>query len=241
MLRLFLTAVAASVLLLTSAPASSAQQGDPDEGAHWTRPEVVVQLRAVGKQGQPFEGLKPEDLRVTVEGQPQNLLYFLRRTAEPLHVVIMLDASASQELVLPQIQPAAAEFVSALLREGRNDAAVVSFTDEAKVLQGLTADATSVRRAIGSVRFIPPPGYTGGGILISGRPPKKPDPALRAAMTAIWDSLASVCDELFAQAKEGPRAVLLVSDGVDTTSGSKRDKAVERLFREGGSGFRSRI
>src|ERR1044072_397707 len=99
MLRLFLTAVAASVLLLTSAPASSAQQGDPDEGAHWTRPEVVVQLRAVGKQGQPFEGLKPEDLRVTVEGQPQNLLYFLRRTDGPPHVGIMPEPRAAHGVV----------------------------------------------------------------------------------------------------------------------------------------------
>src|SRR5215211_6138866 len=98
-LRLVLTA-----LLLTFsvfAPAASARQdAGEDEGRPHT-PLVVVPLSAVDKEGRPVEGLKPEDLRVTVEGQPQNLAYFMRRTEEPVHVVIMLDASASQESVLP--------------------------------------------------------------------------------------------------------------------------------------------
>lgn len=226
--------LALAALCLTAGvfvPASWARQADADEGVHRKRPEVVVQLRAVDKQGQPFEGLKPEDLRVTIEGQPQSLLYFMRATEEPLHVVFMLDASASQERLLPLIQLAAVDLASTLLREGRNDAAVVSFTGDAKVVQGLTADTTTIRRAIASVEFIPPPGYAGGGIMVG--PPKPNTPVSRAGSTAIWEALVTACEEVFAHAKPGRRAVVLVSDGVDTSSRIKLQQAVERLTREG--------
>lgn len=214
------------------APAASARQVDEDFGDP-ERDVVVVRLGAVDREGRAVEGLKPEDLRVTVEGQPQNLLFFSKQTEEPLHVVILLDASASQEGVLPFAQEAADRLVPALLtRGGPNDVAVVSFTGDAKVVQGLTADAAAVRRAIASVEFVPPPGYVAGGIIV-GRPPRANDPAMRAASTALWDALVGVCDEVFARAQPGRRAVVLVTDGVDTSSRLKSDKAVERLLREG--------
>ena len=193
---------------------------------------VSVALGAVDKEGRAVEGLKPEDLRVTVEGAEQKVLSLSRRTEEPLHVVIMLDASASQEAVLPFAQEAADRLVPALLmRGGVNDAAVVSFTGDTKVVQGLTADAAAVRRAIASVEFVPPQGYIPGGIIVGN--PNPNDPLMRAASTALWDSLVEVCDKVFARAKGGRRAVVLVTDGVDTSSRVKSDKAVERLLREG--------
>jgi VWFA-related protein len=225
----------AALLLLAGVfvPAAAARQDGGEEEGRPETPRVVVQLSAVDKEGRPVEGLKPEDLRVTVEGQAQPLLAFSKRTEEPLHVVIMLDASASQEGVLPFAQEGADRLVPALLmRGGANDAAVVSFTGDVKVVQGLTADAGAVRRAIASVEFVPPPGYVPGGIIV-GRPPKANDPATRAGSTALWDALVGVCDEVFARAKPGRRAVVLVTDGVDTSSRVRLDKAVERLLREG--------
>lgn len=229
-LRLALTALLLTVGVFV--PASRARQNDTKEIADPERARVVVPLSAVDKEGRPFEGLKPEDLRVTVEGLPQNVLSFSRQTDEPLHVVILLDASVSQEKVLPFAQEAADRFVPAILmRGGQNDAAVVSFTGDAKVLQGLTADAGAVRRAIASVEVVRPPGYLGGGVIVSGAPPN--DPAFRAASTAIWDSLVGVCEQIFSRVSSGRRAVVLVTDGVDTSSRVKPDEAVERLLREG--------
>jgi VWFA-related protein len=227
--------LAAAVLLLTSAPAAWARQDAGEEGAHAERPQAVVQLGAADKEGRPVEGLKPEDLRVTVEGQPQSLLFFARGAEGPLHVVVMLDASASQERVLLWAQEGADRLVRAVLAGGgSSDAAVVSFTGDAKVVQPLTADPALVRRAIASVEFVPPAGYIPGGLIV-GRPPapNMNDPAMRAGSTALWDALVSVCDEVFARAGAGRRAVVLVSDGVDTSSRTKSDKAVERLLREG--------
>lgn len=206
------------------APASSARQASG---------QVSVSLGAVNKEGRAVEGLKAEDVRVTVEGAEQKVLSLSSRTEEPLHVVILLDASASQERVLPFAQGAADRLVPALLtRGGSNDVAVVSFTGDLKVVQGSTADAAAVRRAIASVEFVRPQGYVPGGIIV-GPPPKRDDPAMRAGTTALWDALVSVCDEVFPRAKAGRRIVVLVSDGVDTSSRVSLDKAVERLLREG--------
>lgn len=228
-LKLVLTALLLTVGLF--APASSARQAAGVDEGHPQRKTVVVQLGAVDKEGQVVEGLKPEDLSVKVEGKPQSLISCSKMTEEPLHVVILLDASVSQERVLPFVQGATDRLAPALLtRGGSNDVAVVSFTGDAKVVQGLTADADAVRRAIASVEYLPPPDYV-GGVIIAGRPRNIAD--TRAGTTAIWDALVAVCDEVFAQAKGGRRAVILVTDGVDTSSRIRLDKAVERLLREG--------
>jgi Ca-activated chloride channel family protein len=191
--------------------------------------QVLVPLSAVDRDGQPFEGLKAEDLRVTVEGQQQNVLSLARRADEPLHVVIMLDASASQERVLPFTQGAADRLVPALLARGAaNDVAVVSFTGELKVVQGLTADPALVRRAIASVEFEPPSGYIGGGVLVGNPLPNDP-----SGSTAVWDGLVGVCEKVFGRARAGRRVVLLITDGVDTSSRLNLDDAVKRLLREG--------
>jgi VWFA-related protein len=123
------------------------------------------------------------------------------------------------------------DLMRALLRPGRDEAAVVSFTNRADVVAGLTADLAALGRAVQAVEFVPPPGYVGGGIVVLGRPPKGGPPP--PGSTAMWDSLAAVCDEVLAPAKDGRRVVVLFSDGVDTSSRSKPDAVVERLVREG--------
>jgi uncharacterized protein with von Willebrand factor type A (vWA) domain len=55
---------------------------------------------------------------------------------------------------------------------------------------------------------------------------------MRAGSTAIWDALVAVCDDVLARAAEGRRAVVIFTDGDDTSSRTKQDKAVERLLRE---------
>lgn len=192
--------------------------------------QVSVTLSALDREGRPVEGLKAEDLRVTVEGQPQNLLNFMRRTEDPLHVVVMLDASPSQERVLSFARPAAASLLSVLLRPGKDDAAIVTFTNNVKVVTGLTADGETLARAIQSVEFVPPPDFMSGGVVV-GRP--KPNDPAPLGTTAIWDSLVKVCDEVLKPAAAGRRVIFLLTDGVDISSRLKPEKAAERLVREG--------
>lgn len=208
----------------SSARAQGAAAGGAESGT------IGVTLTAVDKEGRPFEGLRPEDLRVTADGVGQKILSLARRADEPLRAVVMLDASASQERILPAARRGAADFLAALLRAGRDEAAVVSFTDGAHVVEGPTGDLGALRRAAESVRFFPPPGYVAGGVIV-GPPPRRP--ALPGS-TALWDSLAAVCDKLFAGAPgAGRRVIVLITDGVDTSSRAGDAKAVERLLRGG--------
>jgi VWFA-related protein len=230
-LRFFLTSFAALLLLAPAAAVSSARQAGAGVKADST--QIVVPLGAVDKDGAPVEGLKPEDLRVTVEGAGQEILSLAPRAGETLHVVLMLDTSVSQVEMLKFARPAAAEFVSALLRPGdggKADAAVVTFTGDAKVVEGLTVDLAALNRAIESAAFVPPPGYIPGGFIVAGTPPKN-SPAVRAGSTAIWDSLVAVCDDVLARAGEGRRVVVIFTDGDDTSSRTNKDKAVGRLLR----------
>ena len=218
----------AAVLLLAAAPAPRQEAAG---GAVGQSARVVVPLVAADKEGRPLEDLRPEDLRVTLEGAEQKVVSLARAGEEPLRVAFMLDASASQERVLPYARAAVEQFVSTSLRAGADEAAVISFADGAKVVQPLTGDAAALRRAVASVRFVAPPGYVRGGVVV-GRPPRGAA-ANGPGSTALWDSLASACEQVFAGAAGGRRVVVLVTDGVDTGSRSRSDAAVERLLLAG--------
>jgi Ca-activated chloride channel homolog len=218
--------------LLLSAAARDGSAGAQEAAGGGSGPgRVAVTLGAVDKEGRPFEGLRPEDLRVTVEGTEQKVASLTRAEGVPLRVAFLLDASASQERVIPVAQDVSAKLAVMLLRPGVDEVAVVSFSGDPTLVQDLTGDPEALRRAFASVEFVPPKGLTAGGVVVGPRRQPLPDP--RAISTAVWDSLVFVCDNVFARAKPGRRAVVLFTDGVDTASRTKLDKAVERLARAG--------
>ena len=219
--------------LLLSAAARGGSAGAQEAAGGGSVPgRVAVMLAAVDKEGRPFEGLRPEDLRVTVEGTEQKVASLTRAEGVPLRVAFLLDASASQERILPLARDVSAKLAAMLLRPGVDEMAVVSFTGDPKLVQDLTDDPEALRRAFASVEFVPLKVPTGGG---GGGGPRRRQPPSdqRAVATAIWDSLVFVCDNPFARAKPGRRAVVLFTDGTDTASRTKLEKAVERLAREG--------
>lgn len=197
-------------------------------------PTTTVLLTALGKDKSVVKTLAREDLRVVSDGVPREIVGFEPQTDSPLRLALMLDTSASQENVLPAAKSAAGAFISEALRPDKDLAAVVGFTHEAEVIQGLTGDAEQLRRAVESVRFTPPSRYIGGGIVVAGRPPSRRSGPAVPGSTALWDSLLSVCEKVLAGPRDGGRrAVLLISDGVDTSSQLKLDKVIERAVRAG--------
>jgi Ca-activated chloride channel homolog len=195
------------------------------------RQHAVIPLTAVDRDGRPVSTLRPEDLRVVADGVEHRIVAFSRRADEPLRVAFMLDASASQEKVLPAARAAASELLSSLLRPGAEDsAAVISFTNKPTLAQDLTGDVPALRRAVEGVRFVPPPGYVGRGIIVGTPPPA----SLSPGSTAIWDALAYACDEVLARSRPaGHRAVILITDGNDTSSHMKLEGAAEHAIRAG--------
>jgi VWFA-related protein len=174
--------------------------------------------------------LRGEDVRVLEDGEPQAILNFQRRIEQPLSFVLMLDTSVSQERATPNAKRAARDFVDSIMRPGKDSACVITFTGEATLENQLTSDKERVRRAIDSIKFEPPPGYMAG--LILGSPPSKAD-MIRTGSTAIWDAIWVATDEALALTpRTTRRALIVLTDGVDTSSRKKLNEAIERAIQE---------
>ena len=176
--------------------------------------------------------LRQQDIRILEDGAPQEIFTFQQQTDIPLSLAILVDTSGSQERTLPDEKEAARAFVDAVIRPEKDEAAVISFTGEATLEQGLTGNITRVRRALDKIEFDPPSGWLGGGIVVGGTPPISGTNNSLAGSTALWDALWVTADEVLAEASQGTRrAIILVTDGVDTSSRMKLQEAVDSAIK----------
>src|SRR4030095_10528192 len=170
--------------------------------------------------------LKAEDIRILEDGQPQEIFTFQQNIDLPLSLAILVDTSASEERTLPDEKEAARAFLENIMRPQRDEAAVVSFTGETTLEQGFTGSIDRLRRAIDHVEFVPPSGYIGGGVVVNGTPPISGTNQSLAGSTAIWDAVWATAEELIAtSAEHSRRAIILLTDGDDTSSRMKMHDA----------------
>jgi Ca-activated chloride channel homolog len=194
--------------------------------------EVVnVLFTAQDKNRRLLTDLKKEDIRLVEDGQPQEIIAFGRQVDLPLSLAILIDTSASQERTLPEEKLAAKSFVEAVVRPAKDEVSIVSFTGEATLEQGLTNNVARLQRAIDRVQFVPPSGYVGGGVVVGTPPISGRNQAVQGS-TAIWDSIWITADEVLGLSPEKTRrAIILLSDGIDTFSRKKLDEAVQAAIK----------
>lgn len=175
--------------------------------------------------------LTKEQVRVFEDGQPQEIFTFQRNIDLPLSVAILIDTSQSEERTLPDEKAAARAFLEAIMRPSKDEAAVVSFTGEVTLEQGFTGNIDRLRRAIDRVEFVPPAGYIGRGVVVNQptTPPISDTNQMLAGSTALWDAVWATSNELLSDSADNTRrAIILLTDGVDTISQVKMHEAVER-------------
>ena len=184
---------------------------------------------AADKNRRFISDLKAEDIRVFEDGQQQEIFTFQTNIDLPLSLAILIDTSASEERTLPDEKEAARSFLENVLRPNKDEAAVVSFTGETTLEQGFSGNIERLRRAIERVEFVPPSGYIGGGVVVNGTPPISGTNQSLAGSTAIWDAVWATAEELIsASAEHTRRAIILLTDGDDTSSRMKMHDAIER-------------
>jgi VWFA-related protein len=190
--------------------------------------EVVnVLFTAQDKSRRLLTTLKQSDVRIVENGQPQEIVAFSRQVDLPLSLAILIDTSASQERTLPEEKAAAMSFVESVIRPAKDEVSVISFTGEATLEQGMTNNITRLRRAIDNVKFVGPSGYIGGGVVV-GTPPISGRNQATQGSTAIWDAIWVTATEVLGPAPEKTRrAIILLSDGVNTYGQKKLDEAVQ--------------
>ena len=184
---------------------------------------------AADKNKRFISDLKAEDIRVLEDGQPQEIFTFQQNIDLPLSIAILIDTSASEERTLPDEKIAARAFLENVLRANKDEAAILSFTGETTLEQGFTGSLERLRRAIDRVEFVPPSGYVGGGVVVNGTPPISGTNQSLAGSTAIWDAVWATSEELLmTSAEHTRRAIIVLTDGVDTSSRMKTHEAIER-------------
>jgi VWFA-related protein len=210
---------------------NDAQQIDDDEVLTVDTSLTNILFSAIDRDKRFYSLLSKDDIRITEDGVAQEIFTFQKQVDLPITLAIVIDTSRSQEYTLPQEKSAARAFVDAVLRPAKDEVAVVSFTGEVTLEQGLTGNVSRVRSAIDKVEFVPPSGYIGGGVVV-GTPPISGTNRDRSSSTALWDAVFVTCDEVLSESSERTRrAVVLLTDGVDTSSQMKLEEAVERAIK----------
>ncbi|HEX8845646.1 MAG TPA: VWA domain-containing protein [Pyrinomonadaceae bacterium] len=182
---------------------------------------ATILLTAIDKERRFITTLKKEDVRVTEDNTPQEISVFERETDLPLTLAILIDTSRSEERVLPDEKIAAHAFVDSVLRAGRDQVSIVTFTGEATLEQPLTGDLQKLRAAIERVTIgVPPENPDCEGNVSIEREPR--------CYTGVWDAVWVTINEVLAQTPEHTRrAIILLTDGTDTSSTTKRQEAID--------------
>lgn len=187
-----------------------------------------ITLSVQDPEGRFADTLRPEDLSFSENKAVREILKLARQTDEPLSLAILIDTSASQERVLAATRLAAQMFIETVLRSNKDRAAIVSFTGGTTVEQDLTNDLARLRAAIDRVKFVPPPGYLRGGVVLG--PPSRTQMLIGA--TAIWDAIGATVHGI-KPAVQSRRTIVLLTDGEDTASRMKLREAIEHAATHG--------
>jgi Ca-activated chloride channel homolog len=212
-------------LLCASAPYS--QTVDQDDVVRVETDVTNLPFTAVDKERRFVTTLRAEDVRVLEDGVPQQVFTFQRETDRPLAIAFLIDVSRSQEFTLPDEKAAARSFIENVFQSSRDLVAIIPFTGLAYVEQELTRDVLSVYKVLQRVE-VALPAYLGSGRHLTGIPT---GPGLQAppeeGTTAIWDAVALTSSNVLAKAPGlRRRAIILLTDGHDTTSRLAKSDAI---------------
>jgi len=174
----------------TKAPAAQTGPEEVDAGdvIRVNTTLVTIPVSVLDRDGRYVPNLTKGDFRLWEDGVQQDVAFFAS-VDKPFSVVLMLDTSGSTRFRLEEIQDAAIAFVNQLRPDDK--VMIVSFDDDIRVLSELTSDRNRLRQAILRTQ-------TGEG-------------------TRLYDALDLVMNQRLNQIT-GRKAIVLFTDGVDTTS-----------------------
>jgi len=163
---------------------------NPDEEAIVLKAALVnLNVSVTNRAGVALSNLKKEDFAVAENSEPQKIEFFQPTTA-PFNLVLALDLSGSIKDKLEIVKSAALRFVDTL--GAQDKVAVVTFTDEIRVVSQLTSDREELKKRIKMVD------RSQGGT---------------AFYEAMWFSLVDTL-----RGTRGQRnAIVVMTDGVDSS------------------------
>lgn len=195
----------------------SAQTEKDDEVIRVDTQLVDVPFVVTDKTGKPVLNLKQSNFTIYEDGKRQEIAEFAATNA-PFEVALLLDTSGSTRNDLALVQRAAANFIASLRTGDR--VSVIAYNTErneqqayavSEILSNLTDDREKLKSVLETVK-------TSNG-------------------TPYYDSLLQVVEKVFDKpakdAFRGRRALVALTDGVDSTSAAEFDEAREELEKAG--------
>ena len=162
---------------------------------------INVVATVVDGKGRLVPNLTIDDFIVEEDGRPQTIKHLLPTADLPISLGVVLDVSGSMRSKIRTAQRAIDRFFSMI--DDEDEIFLMTFAMRASLVAGFTSDRTRLRNAL-----------LAGVDVVGG--------------TALYDSLYQALQKV----KEGryeKKAVLLVTDGEDTASLTRFDKALQNI------------
>jgi len=160
---------------------------------------VHVNFSATDRKGRMTPGLTAQDFVVEEDGTPQTISLFASERELPLTLAVLLDISPSVASVLQEEKNTASRFLGSVMG-ARDLALVISFNSGVTLLQDFTEDVPTLQKAILDLKL------SGSG-------------------TSLYDAVYLAAEEKLSR-EVGRKAIVLISDGDDTTSTYDAGKAM---------------
>jgi VWFA-related protein len=207
------------LVLLTGAKLRSQQQ----------QPTISVDVKVVNvlasvrdKHGAVVHNLAKDDFVLEEDGRQQNIRYFSKESDLPLTLGLLVDTSLSQRRVLDQERSASYTFLGRMLREDQDTAFIIHFDFEVELLQDLTSSHQKLEDAL---KLVQPPDMS-RQVSRGGQPGQR----RRGGGTLLYDAVFLASDELMKK-QQGRKALVILTDGVDTGSQLSLETAIESAQR----------
>jgi VWFA-related protein len=171
---------------------------------------VNVLATVTNKKGEIIRDLTKEDFLLYEDKRPQTLRYFSRESDLPLTLGLLVDTSMSQRRVLDAERGASFRFLEVVLRPNKDQVFLMQFDFRVFVRQPLTS---SLRELDDALAYVETPTKSQLRIQSGGG-------------TLLYDAVVTAAQDVMAK-QQGRKALILLTDGVDTGSESTLAEAAD--------------
>jgi VWFA-related protein len=175
---------------------------------------VSVLATVTDAKGNIIRDLTKEDFQLSEDKRPQTLRYFSRESDLPLTLGLMVDTSMSQRRVLDAERGASYRFLEVVLRPNKDQVFLMQFDFRIFFRLQLTNSLKQLNDALAYV----------------DTPTRNQLQAQSGGGTLLYDAVVTAAQDVMSK-QQGRKALILLTDGVDTGSESTLAEATDAAQR----------
>lgn len=228
--------IAASILAPFCLPLAGLAQSPPKPGPAFKTParQVILPVTVRDKHGALVTNFTAADLTLTQDDRPQKIEGLTRQSTLPFRLGLLVDTSRGMSRAMDAERKAAEKFVDTMLpaspSAGQNQAFLIHFDSEVELLQDFTSSRDKLHSELVQM------GPTSRDSQEDRQGPETAgdnrDWSRRDRSPQLYDAIFLASDELMKN-KDGRKALIVFSDGVDHGSKESLNDAVDAADRAG--------